>query len=474
MMRQRKNMKDKKPTKVISKRAKLKNSSKSLKTVQTQTRLPSKTTTEKKVQVYQGLRLKWTKYIPSEKVPTLRQKAFLLLNDEDILFGGAAGGGKSEALLMAALQYVDIPGYHALILRRTFMDLSLPEAIMSRAIDWLYDTDAKWNQQLHEFKFPSGATLTFGYLDTPLDHLRYKSAEFQFIGFDEASDMRWSQINYMFSRFRRKAGSTIPLRYRLCTNPGGVSHEEIKAKYIEPKTREAGTIFIASKLSDNPHLDQSYSEQLAKLDPVERARLMNGDWDVTEKGNMFTREKFTLVDGYPRQCKFIRWWDLAATEPNSGNKDPDWTAGVLLGHLKGSIYICDMRRIRKAPGPVEKLIIQTALIDQKGHKNITLWFEEEGGSSGKAAARTLRNNLREQVPGVVVRSERTTGDKIANARSWSAFADNENVYLVKGSWNKDFLDEHEVFPNKDYHDDQVDATGKAYRKAVRRGMGWSK
>lgn len=387
------------------------------------------------------------------------------------MFGGAAGGGKSEALLMAALQYVDVPGYHALILRRTFMDLSLPEAIMARALEWLYPTDAKWNQTLHEFRFPSGATLTFGYLDNPLDHLRYKSAEFHFIGFDEASDMRWSQMLYMYSRFRRKAGSTIPLRYRLCTNPGGVSHEEIKTKYIEPKTREPGTIFISSKLSDNIHLDQSYEDQLAKLDPVERARLRDGDWDVTEKGNMFDREKFRVVSTYPRQCKLIRWWDLAATEPNSKNKDPDYTAGVLVGHLKGSIYICDMRRIRKGPGPVEQLIIQTAKLDPPHH---TLWFEEEGGSSGKMAARTLRDNVRAQVPGVSIRSERTTGDKIANARSWSAFADGDNVFIVKGAWNKDFLDEHEVFPNKDYHDDQVDATGKAYRKAVRRGMGWSK
>lgn len=389
-----------------------------------------------------------------------------------MLFGGAAGGGKSEALLMAALQYVDVPGYHALILRRTFMDLSLPEAIMARAIEWLYPTDAKWNQQLHEFRFPSGATLTFGYLDGPDDHLRYKSAEFQFIGFDEASDMRWNQILYMFSRFRRKEGSKIPLRFRLCTNPGGVSHDGIKAKYIDPKTREKGTIFISSKLSDNIHLDQGYADQLAKLDPVERARLLDGDWDVTEKGNMFQREKFQIVNGYPRQCKLIRWWDLAATEPNSENKDPDYTAGVLVGYLKGSIYICDVRRVRKGPGPVEDLIIQTAKIDPS--KNCTLWFEEEGGSSGKAAARTLRNNLRAAVPGVTVRSERTTGDKIANARSWSAFADLESVYIVKGAWNKDFLDEHEVFPNKNYHDDQVDATGKAYRKAVRRGMGWSK
>ena len=105
-----------------------------------------------------------TKYIPQAATP--KQSAFLLLPHLEALYGGQAGGGKSSALLMAALQYVDVPGYAALLLRRTYADLSLPGALMDRAADWLQPTDAHWNDTAKTWTFPSGATVTFGYLET--------------------------------------------------------------------------------------------------------------------------------------------------------------------------------------------------------------------------------------------------------------------------------------------------------------------
>lgn len=108
-------------------------------------------------------------------VPTDRQRLFLSLNGErEVLFGGAAGGGKSSALLAAALQYVHIPGYAALLVRRTYADLSKPGALIDRAHSWLRKTDAKWNDQKKQWTFPSGATLTFGYLDDENDKYRYQ------------------------------------------------------------------------------------------------------------------------------------------------------------------------------------------------------------------------------------------------------------------------------------------------------------
>src|SRR5665213_329968 len=101
--------------------------------------------------------------------PHPRQAIFLGLDDRrEVLYGGAAGGGKSDALLMAALRYVDVPGYSALILRRTYADLALPDAIMARAKSWLIP-EVHWNDQRKVFTFPSGATLTFGFLDTAAD-----------------------------------------------------------------------------------------------------------------------------------------------------------------------------------------------------------------------------------------------------------------------------------------------------------------
>jgi len=113
--------------------------------------------------------------------PTEKQKLFLSMDNEiEVMFGGAGGGGKSDALLMAALKYVHVPGYSALILRRTFKDLNLSGAIMDRAHDWLKGTDAKWNALDHRYRFPSGASLTFGHLHHEADKTNYKSAEFQF------------------------------------------------------------------------------------------------------------------------------------------------------------------------------------------------------------------------------------------------------------------------------------------------------
>src|SRR4051794_26793981 len=100
--------------------------------------------------------------------PTPLQAAFLLLSAIEAFFGGAAGPGKSEALLMAALQYVDEPGYAALIVRETFVQLSQPGGLMFRANEWLAGTDAVWNAAHHTWRFPSGRRSRSAHSPTPV------------------------------------------------------------------------------------------------------------------------------------------------------------------------------------------------------------------------------------------------------------------------------------------------------------------
>lgn len=208
--------------------------------------------------------------------PTVKQAEFLRLDCKEALYGGAAGGGKSDALLMAALQYVHVPGYKGILFRRTYTELSLPEAIMARSHEWLGGTDAHWKGDDKTWIFPSGATLTFGYLDGPRDHFRYQGAAFQFVGWDELTQFPQSPYLYLFSRLRRLVNSAVPLRVRAATNPGGVGHDWVERRFIaDPGHR----VFVPALLEDNPHLDAaSYEQSLSELDPVTYQQLRRGLW----------------------------------------------------------------------------------------------------------------------------------------------------------------------------------------------------
>jgi len=390
-------------------------------------------------------------------MPTAKQLAFLLLeNFEEAFYGGAAGGGKSDALLMAALMYVDVPDYAAIIFRKTYQDLSLPGAMMDRAKDWLINTDAKWDDEKKTWRFPSGATLTFGYLDNESDHFRYQGAEFQFCGFDELTQHREPQYRYLFSRLRRLKNSTIPIRMRSASNPGGLGHDWVKQRFITEGIK-ANRPFIPASLDDNPYLDRDeYLKSLANLDPTTREQLLKGDWDARPPGTKFNRTWFEIVDAAPADCKRVRRWDMAATEPKKG-KDPDWTAGCLMGVSQSTkvIYIIDVKRMRGTPLTVENLIKQTAELDSKA---VPIRMEQEPGSAGVKAIDDYRRRV---LMGWDFKGIPSTGDKEVYAGPLSSQAQAGNVKLIRGIWVGDFLDEIEAFPGGS-HDDQVDAVSKAF------------
>jgi predicted phage terminase large subunit-like protein len=406
------------------------------------------------------------KYI--KETPTPKQAEFLLRDELEVFYGGAASGGKSSALLMAALQYVEFEGYNAILFRKSYRDLSLPSALMDRAHAWLQNTDAKWNGLDKRWEFPSGARLQFGYLDTENDHFRYQSAEFSFVGIDEAPQISQKHYEYLFSRLRRSKESDIPLRYRSAGNPGGMSHDYFKNKFITPKKEELlrdNKYFVPARIIDNPHVDQaSYLESLKQLDPVTRAQLELGDWTISSVGGFFRREYFQIVDDYPRDSpRMVRAWDLAATE-KTGDNDPDWTAGVLLAEKEGLYYVIDVKHTRSAPGDVENLIKQTAQLDPPRTKIV---LEQEPGSAG---VNVINRYAREVLKGYDFRGIKTSGPKEVRAQPVSAAASNGNVRLVRGYWNNDFLNELSLFPTKGVHDDQTDALSLAFSQMQKPGQ----
>jgi predicted phage terminase large subunit-like protein len=410
--------------------------------------------------VLEYLQPKEPHYCPEQ--PSLTQKVFLRTYQIEALFGGAAGGGKSSALLMSALQYVDVPGYSAILFRRTFADLALPGALMDRAREWManYD-DVRWNAVQNTFTFPSGARVTFGYLNNTNDYLRYKGAEFQFIGMDEVTEIREADYRYLFSRLRRPSSgplSKVPLRMRAASNP---APNWVRQRFII-EGREHGRIFVPSKLTDNPGIDaESYRAALQALDPIERRRLEEGDWWSTTLGTMFERENFIFIDPsevpqLTSMARAVRFWDLAATEPSYSNPDPDFTVGTLMVFDQGVCYVLDVKRARVKSEKVEALIAQTAAED--GH-SVAVRMEQEPGSSGKALADQYARYV---LPGYDFSAIRSTGDKITRARPFAAAVANGNVRVVRGSWLTDWLDEFSSFPEACNHDDQVDSAVSAF------------
>ncbi len=392
--------------------------------------------------------------------PHYRQMLFLVSMHEEVLFGGAAGGGKSIAILMAALQRVILPGYHALLLRRTFADLAQPDALMSIADNWLTPTTAQWEGSSKTWHFPPyDSTLTFGYLDTEKDKYRYQGPQFQFIGFDELTQFTETQYLYLSSRLRRsKANKALPIM-RATSNPGGVGHEWVKNRFIGPN-KHPSAIMIRSLIDDNPSLEaEEYKAKLSRLDAVTRAQLLHGDWDIMPSGNMFKRHWFNIIELPPREyIRAVRFWDLAATPVSIENPDPDWVVGVrMVKTHAGRVVVTDVRRFRGTPAEVEANVRQTALIDGK---DTGIFIEEEPGSNGHLL---IDNYRRHVLVGYTVMGVKSTGDKIYRARPYSAAAEGGQIDLVRGHYINSYLDELCIFPaEKEVHDDQVDASSGAF------------
>lgn len=255
--------------------------------------------------------IKWSKYIPFE--PSPKQLAFLMLPQREALYGGGLGGGKSFALLMAALQYVDVPGYSGIILRKNITDLEQPKALLNLAHSWLDEwyPEVKFIPKDRAFLFPSGATLRFGFIGEVRTQDRYQGAEYHFVAFDELTQHIKADYEWMNTRIRRGAcdkhpdfvkgckpcevsrlSAKIPLRLRGATNPGGIGHLWVKNRFSIQKN-EAGHFvgmnpkrpFIQAFVADNPYLgQQEYVDALQDIDPVTRAVYLEGNWEVNEMG----------------------------------------------------------------------------------------------------------------------------------------------------------------------------------------------
>lgn len=277
----------------------------------------------------------------------------------------------------------------------------------------------------------------------------------------------------------------IPLRSRAGTNPGGPGHDWVFRRFgawLDPESpvkaapgevlyflqqddvdvavprgtpKAISRCFVPAKVEDNPHVNEEYVDDLARLDPVTRAQLRDGDWlSRPAAGLYFKRRWFEIVGDAPAQALRVRFWDRAATEGGG-----DWTAGVLMSRTTdGTIWVEDVVRLQGSPGRVKSTILQTAEIDGP---EVVVALSEDPGAAGKFEAEEYARELQ----GFEVQFLRETDDKITRAGPFSSQCERCLVRIVRGDWNLKYLSELEAFPEGE-NDDQVDASSGAFTKLV--------
>jgi hypothetical protein len=241
--------------------------------------------------------------------PTERQMVAHRLFADELLYGGAAGGGKSRWLRAEVLAtLLRFPGASGVIFRRTFPDLARADGHILSLLSEIPPGMGKYNATEHVWTFTNGSRLELAHLQRDADVLKYQGASYAVAAFDELTQFSEFQYRYLLSRLRvagrlrdDMAAAGWRPRVLAAANPGGPGHGWVKARFIDParpgvvwrptptedEPRPGTRVFVSAKLTDNPHLDAGYADRLAALPSDERRALLEGDWDV------FSGQRFT-------------------------------------------------------------------------------------------------------------------------------------------------------------------------------------
>jgi len=424
------------------------------------------------------------------------QEIFLASNADIAIYGGAAGGGKSYALLLEPLRHIHNPKFRAVIFRRTSKQIRNEGGLWdtSRQLYGKVGGEAKETDLL--WRFPSGATISFGYMEHEKNRYDWQGTEITYLGFDELTHFTEKQFFYLLSRNRSTSG--ISPYVRATCNPDADSWvAPLVSWWINPKTGLAegdrsgvlrwffrdgdelnwqsksdaltklqtdqipkSLTFVAASIDDNKILllkDKGYKSNLAALDQVERERLLNGNWNIRPAGGLYFQPSwFPVVGVAPETVNSVRGWDLAATGTlDEKNTTGDFSVGVRVSVDKsGRYYVEHVERFKGSPREVEERMSRLAALDGT---SVSIALPQDPGQAGKAQAQSLTRLL----SGYRVTAKPVTGSKVTRAAAFSSQVESGNVFLIKGNWNDTFLNELQAFPNGRY-DDQVDAVVDAF------------
>lgn len=441
--------------------------------------------------------------------PQPKQEQFLASEADIVIFGGAAGGGKSYALMIEPLRHIiEMPGFYAVLFRRTTTDITNPGGPWDASFGIYPLTGAKPRQApILDWQWPRGGRLKMAHLEKETSVYGWQGSEVPLIMFDELTHFSMAQFFYMLSRNRTKCGVRPYIRatcnpdadswvasilawwidddgYAIPERSGVIrwfvrlddrimwadSKREAIELYGDPalpddhddQVEPMSFTFILSMLSDNTKGDPDYRRKLKAMDRVNKERLLGGNWKIKPApGLYFKREDATMLDERPDDIiKSVRQWDLASTEKRDDN-DPDWTEGVFMGRrANGRFVIADLRSCREGPGKVRALVKSTAAMDGP---EVHIGLHQDPGQAGKDQVQ----NYATELAGYIVKSTRETGSKIVRAESFASAWQHGLVDVVRGAWNDHLFGQLEAFPDDKVHDDVVDTCSSAFNRLAK-------
>lgn len=424
------------------------------------------------------------------------QTTFLESPADVVIYGGAAGSGKSWALGLEGLRHCRTPGFVGVYLRREWTQISKAGGLL-QAMRALWEPfGGHYNGQDRVFQWGGGGSLQLAHVQRDDTCSKFDGSEIALLAFDEVQHFTEYQFFYLLSRVRSKV---VRPYVRATCNPnpdswlanflawwiddegypradraGAIrwfarvqdvivwadSPEEFAVKY--PGARAMSVAFIPAKLSDNAALvdaDPEYRARLEALPRVERARLLGGNWKVRpQRGDYYRRTDFPIVEAvnWLEIVATVRHWDLAATVPSDENRDPDRTAGVRLGRYRnGRWIVLDCVAGCWRAHERDELIKRVA--EQDG-KQCVISLPQDPGQAGKTQVEQMTRFLAPYK----VQSAVESGDKETRAAPCSSQVGAHNIDVFRGDWNESFFAEIEAFPTKGIHDDRVDALNGAW------------
>lgn len=441
------------------------------------------------------------------------QTMFLCSPADIIVYGGAAGGGKTYALLLEMLRNRDVQGFGAVIFRHNFNQITSEGGLWdsSHALyDQIAGAESHKTPKLN-WSFDGKSKLSFAHIGSEDDLRSWQGSQIAYIGFDELTHFTKHEFLYMLSRNRSTCGVKPYMRatcnpdadswvadliswwidqdtgYPIESRSGVIRYmtvqndtiywadteEELEDKYdARPEDCKTFT-FIASRLEDNKALmeaDPSYLASLKALTQVDMERLLYGNWKIKNKsGLMFQRGQVKLVDRMfinPDDIQqVVRGWDLAATSEDE-NGDPAYTAGVLMAKFKnGGFAVLDVINMRLSAGDVLNLIRNTAKTDNAKYGHVKVRIPQDPGQAGKSQAKFFVSEM----AGLDIVARQESGDKVARATPVAAQWQHGFIKVVEGEWNDEYFSQLESFPESKFKD-MVDATSSAFDEITNYGV----